>query len=513
MSKFKPDGIKPAFLQGGFKAFVQTVLPTIYDDSLSYYELLNKVVKYLNTTNEAVNTLSKNQYTFFHAVTDYINNNVPTFDVVINSTFTTLDSDTVTELYNAVANNRLARIIVSVPDSNISYACYYATHDTETVETKPANDLYFIGYKLKRITYGTRYFNEVIVKVTENGQVTTYSDFNIVTKSYVDTMLVSTESRLLDYIDDNNKTAIVNFTVTRENNIPVVTGTKTPSEIKALVDNGNAVICKLTDSPDKTISNCVICHAGEVIILFSDVEHPYPYTEKAVPLSYDIIHGKYTDFDGWVYQDNYNIDNRVVFGITRKNNDFDIGTFTHTPKEVVKLLQNSGFNPVSFVAGFTRDNGAVDSVYSETVGTTLTHDNETAVHTVLIRFITGVNETLNILGNDSTNTWTAFKDTIISHIAESRIVKAYTDTNATIQPNKLYVFPEMARLTITLGAITDNSVVNEYHFMFTSGATATTLSIPATVKQPDGFTVEANHVYEVSIMENCMTAQGWAVTA
>lgn len=94
-----------------------------------------------------------------------------------------------------------------------------------------------------------------------------------------------------------------------------------------------------------------------------------------------------------------------------------------------------------------------------------------------------------------------------------RITMASTDTTATLDPNKLYVFPEMATLTITLAAITDNTIANEYHFIFESGSTATTLTVPAAINQPDGFTVEADTVYEVSIMEGNMTAQGWAVSA
>ena len=40
-----------------FRFWCQTVLPTVYDDSLSYYELLNKVVAYLNDTNANVEAL------------------------------------------------------------------------------------------------------------------------------------------------------------------------------------------------------------------------------------------------------------------------------------------------------------------------------------------------------------------------------------------------------------------------------------------------------------------------
>jgi lysophospholipase L1-like esterase len=119
------------------------------------------------------------------------------------------------------------------------------------------------------------------------------------------------------------------------------------------------------------------------------------------------------------------------------------------------------------------------------------------------------------LTNDSGYQTAAQVQTAIAGKADKtqRIAMTSADTTPTLDPNKLYVFPEMASLAPTFAAPSDNTIVNEYHFIFTSGATATTLTVPASVKQPDGFTVEANHVYEVSILENCMTAQGWAVSA
>ena len=47
-----------------FKFWCQKVLPTVYDDSLSYYELLNKVVEYLNTVIEQMNTLTESEEEF-----------------------------------------------------------------------------------------------------------------------------------------------------------------------------------------------------------------------------------------------------------------------------------------------------------------------------------------------------------------------------------------------------------------------------------------------------------------
>lgn len=43
-----------------FRFWCQKVLPLVYDDSLSYYELLSKVIDYLNMTMENVNNLSEN---------------------------------------------------------------------------------------------------------------------------------------------------------------------------------------------------------------------------------------------------------------------------------------------------------------------------------------------------------------------------------------------------------------------------------------------------------------------
>ena len=81
-----------------------------------------------------------------------------------------------------------------------------------------------------------------------------------------------------------------------------------------------------------------------------------------------------------------------------------------------------------------------------------------------------------------------------------------TNTVVTLQPNILYVFPEMASLTVTLGTPTDSDVANEYHFFFTSGATATTLTLNDVLS--DAYSIEANMKYEVSILEGVAYIKG-----
>lgn len=92
-----------------------------------------------------------------------------------------------------------------------------------------------------------------------------------------------------------------------------------------------------------------------------------------------------------------------------------------------------------------------------------------------------------------------------------RVEKTASDTTVELEPNKLYVFPEMASLTYTLAAPADTSVANEYHFVFQSSATATELVHPTGVNTGN-FTVDANKVYEVSILDGLLTSQNWSVS-
>lgn len=87
-----------------------------------------------------------------------------------------------------------------------------------------------------------------------------------------------------------------------------------------------------------------------------------------------------------------------------------------------------------------------------------------------------------------------------------RIEKLATDTTVTLEPDKLYVFPEMESLTYAIG-----EGMGEVHFIFRSGATATRVVHPAGVNI-GSFAVDANKVYEVSILEGLLTSQNWSVS-
>lgn len=86
-----------------------------------------------------------------------------------------------------------------------------------------------------------------------------------------------------------------------------------------------------------------------------------------------------------------------------------------------------------------------------------------------------------------------------------RIEKLSTDTTVTLEHNKLYIFPEMESLAYTIKG------TGEVHFIFRSGAMATRVVHPSNVNI-GSFSVDANKIYEVSILEGLLTSQNLSVS-
>jgi len=193
----------------------------------------------------------------------------------------------------------------------------------------------------------------------------------------------------------------------------------------------------------------------------------------------------------------------------------DVKDDLHTAQYDIADIQEDLVN----IPTFNEMNAAIDRKYTKPSGGIPKTDLASDVQTSLGKADTALQQHQSLAGY-ATETWVNQQGFLKQHQDISgkadkvlRVAMTASDTTPTLDPNKLYVFPEMATLTPTLAAPTDNTIVNEYHFVFDSGSTATVLTLPATILQPDGFTVEANMHYEVSILEGAMTAQGWAVTA
>lgn len=86
--------------------------------------------------------------------------------------------------------------------------------------------------------------------------------------------------------------------------------------------------------------------------------------------------------------------------------------------------------------------------------------------------------------------------------AYAEVSHGTSDTTFTLTPNTFHVWDEVATLDLSFGAET-SGVANEYLFQFTSGATATTLTIPDMVEWVNGaLTIEADKTYQISIVNN-----------
>ena len=99
---------------------------------------------------------------------------------------------------------------------------------------------------------------------------------------------------------------------------------------------------------------------------------------------------------------------------------------------------------------------------------------------------------------------------------EDRITEVTVATGGAVtqalEAGKWYHFTgALTGLTITLTAPASGELA-QYHFDFTTGATAPTLTMPDSVVMPEGFSVEANKRYEVDILNNYGAVMAWAIS-
>ena len=87
-----------------------------------------------------------------------------------------------------------------------------------------------------------------------------------------------------------------------------------------------------------------------------------------------------------------------------------------------------------------------------------------------------------------------------------KTISASTSTSMTLNPNIYYrnTSTSLTRLTITLNAETDSTILNEYLVEFTTRSAGTTVTLPSSVKWANGETptFEASTTYQISIVNN-----------
>ena len=67
--------------------------------------------------------------------------------------------------------------------------------------------------------------------------------------------------------------------------------------------------------------------------------------------------------------------------------------------------------------------------------------------------------------------------------------------------------------TLTSLTISNPPATGSYSIVFTSGATATSTTFPATILGLEGFAAEANTIYEINVLDNRAVVGKWEVTA
>lgn len=101
----------------------------------------------------------------------------------------------------------------------------------------------------------------------------------------------------------------------------------------------------------------------------------------------------------------------------------------------------------------------------------------------------------------------------VAPLLEPVIKEAPPSGSFALAPGVLYDFTQAdaTALTFTFEAPATGKAA-AYHVMFKSGSTAATVNLPDGVKTPDGYVIEANRVYELSILQNMLAYQSWGAS-
>ena len=101
----------------------------------------------------------------------------------------------------------------------------------------------------------------------------------------------------------------------------------------------------------------------------------------------------------------------------------------------------------------------------------------------------------------------------VAPLLEPVIKEAPPSGSYALAPGVLYDFTQAdaSALTFTFETPAAGKAA-AYHVMFKSGSTAATVNLPDGVRTPDGYVIEANRVYELSILQNMLAYQSWGAS-
>lgn len=243
--------------QGAFRYWCQTALPLVYDDSLSYYELLNKVVVYLNNVISDVSNAETNidaLLTAYNQLQDYVNTYFNGIDI----------QDEINNKLDEMAGNGELTALISpfIPDLVTEWLTEHITPTTPIVD----NTLSISGAAADAKTTGDEIEN------LQNELNNSLTGFNMeVDEETSDGGSTSGNTRIDGYFYRGQTFSFTN--------------------------NGNTrVYANFKDTEETTIQVCRIDpHNTEKVTLFSNPDHLNLYTD-AYPLHVVISASSRDDF-------------------------------------------------------------------------------------------------------------------------------------------------------------------------------------------------------------------------
>lgn len=157
-----------------FRFWCQKVLPLVYDDELSYYELLCKVVDYLNKTMENVNNLSENfdeLQQMFNTLKQYVDNYFKNLDV----------QEEINKKLDEMANSGILNILLQM-HARVVLPSNDTTGNTDTLNIQKMLDKFgyvelFTGIYYTNAPLKLKSGNSIIGSGNENTVIECSSDF------------------------------------------------------------------------------------------------------------------------------------------------------------------------------------------------------------------------------------------------------------------------------------------------------------------------------------------------